>query len=388
MTPIYLDYNGSAPVDPRVVEAMIGVLASGLGNASSAHSFGSAQRARVDRARQQVAAAVGGLPRDVVFTAGATEANNLALRGLVDAHSAARTRVLISAVEHASVRETAAWLADEGYAKVDVIPVAPGGYIDLDALEDLLADDVLVVSVMLANSETGVLNDVRAVASRAHEYGALVHTDATQAVGRIDTDMVKLGVDLLSLSGHKICGPAGVGALLATKRARRQLQPILHGGGHERGLRSGSLNVAGIVGMGLAAELAEREWRSDSKRASMLRDELVSRIQAGLEQVEENGDVSRRLPNTANLHFRGAEAEAVLVNIDPVAVSAGSACSSGAPEPSPVLVAMGLDRVRAGESLRFSLGRFTTQQEVQQAATRTIGAVHFVRSVNEDTECD
>lgn len=384
MTAVYLDYNGSAPLDPRVAEAMADVLASAVGNASSAHSFGAAQRGRVDVAREQVAAAVGGGAGDVVFTAGATEANNLALSGLVNARSTSRRRVLVSAVEHASVRQTAGWLADEGVAKVDVVPVTAGGYVDLDALEDLLADDVLVVSVMLANSETGVINDVGAVAELAHRHGVLVHTDATQAVGRIDTDMAATGADLLSLSGHKICGPGGVGALLASASARRHMVPLIHGGGHERGLRSGSLNVSGIVGFGLAAELAGSEWESDAARVSALRDELVSLIAAGVGEVEQNGDVARRLPNTANLLFRGADAEALLVNLDPVAVSAGSACSSGAPEPSPVLVAMGLSRAEAAESLRFSLGRFTTQQEVMTAAARTIGAVQFVRSMNED----
>lgn len=384
MTAVYLDYNGSAPLDPRVAEAMADVLASAVGNASSAHSFGAAQRSRVDVAREQVAAAVGGGVGDVVFTAGATEANNLALTGLVNARSTSRRRVVISAVEHASVRQTAGWLADEGVAKVDVVPVTAGGYVDLDALDDLLADDVLVVSVMLANSETGVINDLGAVAELAHRHGALVHTDATQAVGRINTDMAALGADLLSLSGHKICGPGGVGALLASPSARRRMVPVIHGGGHERGLRSGSLNVSGIVGFGLAAELAGSEWEIDAARVSALRDELVSLITAGVGEVEQNGDVTRRLPNTANLLFRGADAEAVLVNLDPVAVSAGSACSSGAPEPSPVLVAMGLSRAEAAESLRFSLGRFTTRQEVMTAAARTIGAVQFVRSMNED----
>jgi cysteine desulfurase len=384
VTAVYLDYNGSAPLDPRVAEAMADVLASAVGNASSAHSFGAAQRSRVDVAREQVAAAVGGGVGDVVFTAGATEANNLALTGLVNARSTSRRRVVISAVEHASVRQTAGWLADEGVAKVDVVPVTAGGYVDLDALDDLLADDVLVVSVMLANSETGVINDLGAVAELAHRHGALVHTDATQAVGRINTDMAALGADLLSLSGHKICGPGGVGALLASPSARRRMVPVIHGGGHERGLRSGSLNVSGIVGFGLAAELAGSEWEIDAARVSALRDELVSLITAGVGEVEQNGDVTRRLPNTANLLFRGADAEAVLVNLDPVAVSAGSACSSGAPEPSPVLVAMGLSRAEAAESLRFSLGRFTTRQEVMTAAARTIGAVQFVRSMNED----
>ena len=384
MTAVYLDYNGSAPLDPRVAEAMAEVLASAVGNASSAHSYGAAQRRRVDLAREQVAAAVGRGTGDVVFTAGATEANNLALSGLVNARSSSRRRVVVSAVEHSSVRQTARWLADEGVAKVDVVPVTAGGYVDLDALDDLLADDVLVVSVMLANSETGVINDVGAVAELAHRHGALVHTDATQAVGRIDTAMAALEADLLSLSGHKICGPGGVGALLASASARRQMVPVIHGGGHERRLRSGSLNVSGIVGFGLAAELAGSEWQLEAARVSELRDELVALITAGVGDAEQNGDVTRRLPNTANLLFRGADAEALVANLDPVAVSAGSACSSGAPEPSPVLVAMGLNRAEAAESLRFSLGRFTTEHDVKTAAARTIDAVRFVRSMNED----
>ena len=388
MTPVYLDYNGSAPTDPRVTEAMLEVLRSGVGNASSVHCFGMAQRARVDWAREQVAASVGGLPRDVVFTSGATEANNLALKGLVDTRPAARSRVLISAVEHASVRQTAIWLAEEGHAKVEFIAVTPGGFVDLDALEEQLGDDVLLVSVMLANSETGVINDLPAIAERAHSHGALLHTDATQAVGRLATDMDKLGADLLSLSGHKICGPGGVGALIVSPRCRRAMRPIIHGGGQERGLRSGSLNVAGIAGFGLAAELADAERSSDSLRVCALRDELVSLIGSGLKGVEQNGDVNRRLPNTANLLFRGADAEAVLVNLEPVAVSTGSACHSGAQGPSPILLAMGVDRVGAAESVRFSLGRFTTREEVQSAAARTIDAVRFVRSMTEATEWD
>ena len=385
MNGVYLDYNGSSPMDPRVADAMVDLLRYGVGNASSVHSYGRAQASRVGTAREQVAALVGARSRDVVFTAGATEANNLALQGLVESSAEGRTRVLVSAVEHASVRETARWLNAQVRVEVDVIPVTGGGFVDLDALAELLAGDVLVVSVMAANSETGVLNDLGAVAALAHDSGALVHSDATQIVGRLEFDMGSLGVDIASISGHKICGPGGVGALVGSAATARQLRPVIHGGGHENGLRSGSLNVAGIAGFGLAADLANDERVGEATRVGRLRDELVAGIRAALPDVDENGDVARRLPNTANLRFCGADADAVMVNLDGLAVSTGSACSAGTIEPSPVLTAMGLDRAAADESIRFSLGRFTTRQEITEATIRAIGAVRYVRSMHGST---
>ena len=385
MREIYLDYNASAPVDPRVVEEMLPVLTTGVGNASSAHRFGQRQAGAVELARDRVAALVGGTRSGVVFTAGATEANNLALRGAVEAAAPERKRLLISAVEHASVRRTARRLADGGLAKVDVIGVTPGGFVDLDALDGLLGPDVLMVSVVAANSETGVLNPVAEVAELAQAVGALFHCDATQQVGWLPFDMAAVGADLVSLSGHKICGPGGVGALVGTAAALRRLAPVIEGGGHERGLRSGSLNVAGIVGLGAAAGIAAAERTAESARVSTLRDRLVAAIQSGLPGVSQNGDTTRRLPNTANLRFAGADAEAVIVNVDPVAVSAGSACSAGAIEPSEVLVAMGLSREAAFESVRFSLGRFTTDADVELAARRTVEAVEYVRAMLRDS---
>ncbi len=382
MSGIYLDYNASAPLDPRVLETITKSMRDGIGNASSVHAFGRRQAAAVDDGREQVAALVNARPRDVVFTAGATEANNLALQGLVDQPTHGRTRLLISAVEHASVRETAQRLNKDARARVEYIPVTAGGFVALDALAAMLADDVIAVSVMAANSETGVLNDMAAIAELAARHGALLHSDATQLVGRVGFDMEALGADLVSISSHKICGPSGVGALVASAAARKQLRPLIHGGGHERGLRSGSLNVAGIVGLGHAAELAEAEWPTDAANMAAMRNQLVDGLQAGLSDVAQNGDTSRRLPNTANLCFAGAEAEAVLVNIDPVAVSTGSACSSATIEPSPVLLAMGVSRRAANESLRFSLGRFTTESDIAEAVNRTIEAVNFVRSMN------
>ena len=381
MREIYLDYNASAPLDPRVAEEMIPSLTAGIGNAASVHRFGRRQAGAVEVAREHVAALVGGTPSGVMFTAGATEANNLALCGAAEAAPPDRARLLISAVEHASVRQTAIRLVERGLAKVDVIPVTPGGFVDLEALDELLDPDVLMVSVMAANSETGVLNPVTEVAHRARAAGALLHCDATQHLGRLPFDMAQVGADLVSFSGHKICGPGGVGALVGTPAALRRLAPIISGGGHERGLRSGSLNVAGIVGFGVAARIAAAERTTESTRVGILRDRLVAAVQERLPRVSQNGDVARRLANTANLRFAGADAEAVIVNMDPVAVSAGSACSTGAIEPSPVLVAMGMSREAAFESVRFSLGRFTTEADIEPAASRTATAVQYVRGV-------
>lgn len=378
---VYLDYNASAPLDPRVFEAMAPVLADEVGNASSVHRFGRRQAATVDEAREHVAGLVGGRPAGVVFTAGATEANNLALRGAAEAAPEGRPRILVSAVEHASVARTARWLSDSGVAKLDVIGVTPGGFVDPAAVEELLGPDVLLVSVMAANSETGVLNPVDEIGERVRVAGAMFHCDATQMAGRMPFDMSALGADLVSVSGHKICGPGGVGALVGTRHALARLSPLIHGGGHERGLRSGSLNVAGIAGLGAAARVAADERESESARVGVLRDRLVDELDSRLEDVRQNGDASRRLPNTANIRFEGADAEAVMSNMDPVAVSTGSACSAGSIEPSAVLVAMGLSHEAAFESVRFSLGRFTTDADIDLAVESATAAVSRVRSM-------
>ena len=381
MTDVYLDYNASAPLDPRVFEAMVPVLSGEVGNASSVHRFGRRQAAAVNEAREHVAALVGGRPAGVVFTAGATEANNLALRGAVEAAPAGRKRMLVSAVEHASVGRTARWLADCGLVKLDVIGVTAGGLVTPDAVEDLVGDDVVLVSVMAANSETGVLNPVGEIAERVRATGALFHCDATQMAGRLPFDMEALGADLVSVSGHKICGPGGVGALVGSRHALQRLAPVIHGGGHERGLRSGSLNVGGIVGLGTAARIAADERESESARVKVLRDRLVAELEARLTGVRQNGDRSRRLSNTASIRFDGADAEAVMSNMDPVAVSTGSACSAGSIEPSEVLTAMGLSRDAAFESVRFSLGRFTTEADIDAAVESAVGAVERVRAM-------
>ena len=379
MDGIYLDYNGSAPLDPRVAEITGRALTEGLGNASSSHRFGRRQAAAADQAREHVAALVGGRPTGVVFTSGATEANNLALRGAVEGRPPDRHRILISAVEHASVSRTAAWLGASGAAAVEVIPVTPGGFVDPDDVRRLTGPDVLLVSVMAASSETGVLNPVREIAARAHAAGALFHCDATQHAGRLPFDLDAIGADLVSVSSHKICGPTGAGALVGARAGLKRLRPLLHGGGHERGLRSGSLNVAGIVGFGAAARIAAEERVAEARRVSQLRDTLVAALKERVPEVQEIGDPTRRLPNTACIRFAGADGEALVHRMDPVAVSLGSACHSGSIEPSATLLAMGVPRNAAFEAVRFSLGRFTTTEEITLAVARTATTVAFVR---------
>lgn len=377
---VYLDYNASAPLDPRVAEVMVSALTK-VGNAASAHEFGRRQAALVDDSREQVAALVGRPPSSVVFTSSATEANNLAIRGVVQEASQSRRRILVSAVEHASVYRTAQWLKDHGDAEVDIIPVTRGGSVDLDALERLLGPDVLLVSVMAANGETGVLNPIAEVAELAHASGSLFHCDATQFVGRMPLCANDAGTDLISVSGHKLAGPAGTGALIGTRRALFRLQPLIHGGGHERGLRSGSLNVPGIVGFGEAAAIAVAERAQEAMRLTQLRDDLTHSLIEALPGVTQIGDVGRRLPNTACLRFADTDAEAVTANLEPVAASTGSACSAGSVEPSQVLVAMGLSRSAAFECVRFSLGRFTMDTDIEVAVARAVEAVQYVREV-------
>ncbi len=385
MDEVYLDYNASTPLDPRVAEAMLPELRGGVsastGNASSAHRFGMRRKAAVDKAREHIAALVSGQPAGVIFSSGATEANNLALIGLAQNAPAERNRIVISATEHASVRQVAQWLHSQGQAKLDVVGVTSGGLVDLAELDVLLSPDVLAVSVMAANSETGVCNPIAAVAEKAHCVGALLHCDATQMVGRLSFDMSALGADLVSLSSHKIYGPGGVGALIGTHAALQQLKPLLHGGGHEQGLRSGSLNVAGIVGLGTAAAICTQERSTEAVAVAKLRDYLVCELQNVLAGTTQNGDSSCLLPNTASLRFAEADAEAVMHNMDPVAVSTGSACSSGSIEPSQVLLAMGLSHQAAFETVRFSLGRFTTKTEIDRAILQTVTAVRYVREM-------
>ena len=375
---VYLDDNASNPIDPAVRMAMVESLTLPQANASSSHLNGQAARARIEQAREQVAGLVDAHRADVVFTAGATEANNLILRGL--ARYIRGQRVLISATEHTSVSRVAEALAGSGEIILDIVPVTSRGNLDLDALDNMLSNDVALVSVGAANSETGVLAPFSAAAELAHAAGAVFHCDATQLVGRLPFSMRVSGIDAVSLSGHKMCGPQGVGALVVGKALQRQLTPVLVGGGHEDGLRSGSYNVAGIVGLGVAATLAATP--NVAERMLTLRERLTNGLASSGGIV--NGAEAERLPNTANVRFPGVPGDVVLARTPVVAASLGSACHAGAIEPSATLLAMGLDRTEADESIRFSITRFTTNAEIDRAVAAITATVRDVRQLTEE----
>lgn len=375
---IYLDYNATTPVDERVVDAMLPWLTTTFWNAASAHAGGRVAADAVEAARSDLAALIGARRGEIVWTSGATEANNLALLGAVAAAPAARRRLITTAVEHKAVLDVANYLRSSG-ASVTVLPVDRLGRVGLDDLEEeLRRGDTAVVSVMAANNETGVLADLVPIAKLVHEHGGLLHTDATQIVGKLPFDVQAAGVDLASVSAHKLYGPKGVGALFVGRRVR--LDPITHGGGHERGLRSGTLNVPGIVGFGRAASLALSADHAD--RLGQLRDRLTRALTNQVSDVEVMGEDAAKLPNTVNLRFVGADAEAVMANAPEVMVSSGSACTALTPEPSHVLLAMGLDRTASTECLRISVGRPTLEREVDDAAEMLAAAVRRVRALN------
>ena len=369
---IYLDHNATTPLDPRVLDAMLPILRDGFGNPSSLHWFGQQARAAVDTAREQVAALIGASPGEIVFTGSGTEADNTALRGAAAAAREPRRKVVYSTIEHHAVMNTAKALAEEG-VPVEAARTRADGRVDLDDLRARVDDRTAVVAVMLANNETGVVEPVAEVVRIARERGALVHCDAVQAAGKIPVDVRALDVDTLALSGHKIYGPKGVGALYIKRGTR--LKAFVRGGSQERNRRAGTENVAGIVGLGRAAELARDDMGAESARLSGLRDRLESRL-LGTPGAQRNGEAPR-VPNTANVSFSGVEAESLVMALDlaGVAVSTGAACAAGAVEPSHVLRAMGLPLERVQASLRFSLGRGTTAEDVDAAAKLVAEAV-------------
>lgn len=372
---IYLDNNATTPPDERVLEAMLPYLKEHFGNpASKAHSFGWEAEAVVDVAREELAVSIGATPDEIIFTSGATESNNLALKGLLQSGD----HLIIAATEHSSVLDTAEYLRTQGL-EVTVLPVDRYGVVEPEVLRDAITPRTALVSIMLANNETGTLNPVRELAEVAHEYGVPFHTDATQALGKVPLDVEELGVNLMSLSAHKCYGPKGVGALYVRRRSRLRLQPILHGGGHERGLRSGTLNVPGIAGFGRAAAIAVESLSYEAARINKLREDLWERLRTGIPGSILNGHPEDRLPNTLNITIPGLAVEELLSVLMDVALSTGSACASGRVEPSHVLAAMGLSEELASSSIRISLGRFTTEEEVKEAAARIVRAVNEVR---------
>ncbi len=371
---IYLDHHATTPVDPRVMEVMAPLFTEDFGNAAShTHVYGWRAEGVVEVARERIAEAIGaGDPRTIVFTSGATESNNLALLGAVAASRASRPHVVSVATEHPSVLDPCRVLEQRG-ARLTLLPVDGEGLVDPQAVADAIGDDTILVSVMAANNEIGVLQPTTEIGALCAERGVLFHSDAAQAVGKIPLDVDDQAIDLLSVSGHKLYGPKGVGVLYVRRRKagrRVRLEPLQYGGGHEWGLRSGTLPVPLIAGLARAVELALAEREQESARLGKLRERLLAGLRAGVPEVVVNGHPTRRLPANLNVSLPGARAEALLPALHDVAISSGSACSSARPEPSHVLQALGLAEERIACSVRIGLGRFTTAEEVDRAARR------------------
>jgi cysteine desulfurase len=378
---IYFDHNATTPLDRSVVEVMTTVLIQDFGNASSVHYFGQQAKARLDEARSAVAGLIGGEPSEIVFTSGGTEADNFALRGAAEAlESTGRKHLIASAIEHEAVLVTLKALARRGW-RVTLVPVDQTGIVDSEALSQVLSDDTALVSVMHANNELGTIQPIAELARRTHARGAIFHTDAVQSAAKIPVDVKTLGVDLLSLSAHKFNGPKGAGALWIKRGTR--IQAILTGGKHERTRRAGTENVPGIAGLGQASRLAADKLRTESARLAALRDRLERGVLENVPGTAVNGARDPRVPNTTNISFDGIEAESLLIALDleGIAVSTGSACSSGTLEPSHVLRAMGLPTHRTQNSIRISLGQGNTEQEVERFLSTIPGVVQKLRMV-------
>ena len=362
-TPIYLDYSATTPIDPRVVDAMLPFLRQDFGNpASRSHAFGWRAEEAVEAARQQVADLVKCDPKELVWTSGATESINLAIKGAAHFYKDKGQHIISVKTEHKATLDTCRELEREGYS-LTLMDVQENGLIDLAALEAAMRPDTILVSVMLVNNEIGVIQDVQAIGELCRARGIIFHVDAAQATGKVEIDLASLKCDLMSFSAHKTYGPKGIGALFVRRKPRVRLEPLIHGGGHERGMRSGTLPTHQIVGMGEAFRLAQEEMATENERIRALRD----RLWAGLSQMEAvylNGDLSKRVPHNLNVSFNYVEGESLLMAVKDIAVSSGSACTSASLEPSYVLRALGRSDELAHSSIRFSVGRFTTMEEV------------------------
>jgi len=382
---IYLDHHATTPVDARVLEAMLPFFTEKFGNAASKqHRFGWDANDAVERARKQVAALIGAGSKDIVFTSGATEANNLAIKGIAraaegtESSDSKRNHIVTIATEHKAVLDPIGRLKQEGW-RVTVIPVKHDGLVDVNVVADAITERTLLLSVMAANNEIGVLQPIKELAGAAHAKGAWIHTDAVQAVGTVPFDVEELDVDLASITAHKVYGPKGAGALYV-RRKRVAIAAEVDGGGHERGMRSGTLNVPGIVGFGRAAEIVRAERASEAKHLAVLRDRLLERLQAATDGMTVNGTMHARLPGNLNVSFDGVDGEALLVSLDDIAVSSGAACTQA--EPSHVLMALGLSKDRALASLRFGIGRDTSVDEIDYAASKVAEVVARLRHLS------
>ncbi|MBH8558864.1 IscS subfamily cysteine desulfurase [Hymenobacter sp. BT442] len=380
--PIYLDNNATTPLDPRVLEAMMPYLTDVFGNAASRnHPFGWAAEEGVDYAREQIAKLINCDPKEIIFTSGATESDNLGIKGVFEMYSQKGNHVITATTEHKAVLDTCKHIEKLG-GKVTYLPVDEKGLISLAELEAAMTPETILVTIMYGNNETGTIQPIREIAKIAHAHGALFMTDATQAVGKIPVDVIADGIDLMAFSGHKIYGPKGVGALyVRRKNPRVKVTAQMDGGGHERGMRSGTLNVPGIVGLGKACEVARLDMEADTARLSAMRDRLEKELTT-LEESYVNGSVEHRLPHVTNISFKYVEGEGLMMGVKDLAVSSGSACTSASLEPSYVLKALGLSDDLAHSSLRFGLSRFTTDEQIDYAIGHVKEAVTKLREMS------
>lgn len=380
---IYLDNNATTPVDPRVLETMLPYYGEHFGNAASrSHAFGWEAESAVEKAREQVASLINASSKEIIWTSGATESDNIAVKGAARMYREKGRHIITQVIEHKAVLDPCKYLEQEGF-DVTYLPVLKTGRVDLEQFKAAIRPDTILVSIMLANNEIGTINPVAEIGAICKEKGIIFHTDATQAFGKIPVDVEKMGIDLLSASAHKIYGPKGVGLLYVRRRNPRvRCEPVLHGGGHERGMRSGTLNVPGIVGMGAAAEIAAKEMEVEGRRLASLRDRMWKGLTERLDEIHLNGDLEHRLPNTLNVSFAYVEGESLMMGFNNVAVSSGSACTSASLEPSYVLKSLGVGDELAHSSIRFSLGRFNTAAEIEEAVDQVCSTVERLRAMS------
>jgi cysteine desulfurase len=381
--PIYMDNHATTPVDPRVLEEMMPYFTNKFGNAASRnHSFGWAGEEAIETARERIAKLIGATPKEIIFTSGATESDNLAIKGVAEMYREKGNHIITAVTEHKAVLDTCKRLEKYGY-RVTYLPVQKDGLIDLEELKRAMDDKTILVTIMAANNEIGVVQPIAEIGKLCHEKGVIFHTDATQYVGKVPMDVIKQNLDLVSISGHKMYGPKGVGALyVRRKNPRVQLSPLIDGGGHERGMRSGTLNVPGIAGLGKACAICYEEMPQESCRMAGLRNRLRDKIMSRLDEVYINGSWEHRLPGNLNISFAYVEGESLLMGINDIAVSSGSACTSATLEPSYVLKALGTGDDLAHSSIRFGLGRFNTEAEVDYVANRVVETVQRLRELS------
>jgi cysteine desulfurase len=382
--PIYMDNNATTPMDPRVLEAMMPYFTEKFGNASSRnHLYGWEAEEAVEKAREQVAMAIGADAKEIIFTSGATESDNIALKGAVDMYAEKGNHIITMLTEHKAVLDTCRRLEREGKATVTYLAPRQDGIVDLEQLEAAITDKTIMVAIMMANNEIGVIQPMAEIGEICRKHGVIFFTDAVQAVGKVPVDVNAMKIDVLAISGHKVYGPKGIGALyVRRKNPRVKLTGIIDGGGQERGMRSGTLNVPGIVGLGKALEIAVEEMPNEMKRLTYLRDKLKDGILSQLEECHINGSMESRLPGNLNISFAYVEGEGLLMGLKGLAVSSGSACTSASLEPSHVLKALGVGDELAHSSIRYGLGRFTTEEEVDYAIRITVEAVNRLREMS------